>query len=83
LPSGYPAAMAVRVRLGRWRKAGVLDRIMAAASPAVQRMEAEYLGRIRNASFFGEAGWQSTSQFFGHGVNPRLPGHQRYADRRR
>jgi transposase len=46
LPPGYPSAASIRTRACRWQAAGVYDAIMAAAEPAVVRMEIAYRRKL-------------------------------------
>jgi hypothetical protein len=58
-----------------------LEKVMAAAAPAVKRMHAAYWKLIRDAPI----NWDNSSDFFGTAVpRPRhLQPRGRYADRRR
>jgi transposase len=56
LPPGYPSASAIRTRVKRWHRAGVLPAITAAATPTVTRMCRDYWDHLRYLSF--GPGWK-------------------------
>jgi transposase len=86
LPPGYGNPRSLRTRRQRWEADGTLTRLMEAGAPVIARMRAGYWGLIHAASDRDSPDWKSSSEFFGHGVIPKLPHAQpkgRYAGRRR
>jgi putative transposase len=71
LPPGYPNPRSIRTRRKTWAKDGTLDRLMLAGRSAIARMKRNYWGLIRASD--AEPTWQTSREFFGHGVIPRLP----------
>ncbi len=57
LPPGYPLPASVRTRTKRWARAGALPKILTAAKPAIERMHANYWGRLSDLSPWG-SDWQ-------------------------
>jgi hypothetical protein len=86
LPPGYPNANSIRSRMRRWEADGTLDRLMDAGEPVIARMKRGYLALLRAASDIDSPSYRHSSEFFGHGIIPRLPHAEprgRYAARRR
>jgi hypothetical protein len=78
----HPNPRSVQTRRQRWQAA----RLQPVLTPAIERMRDRYWGRVRAATLAHSADWKHSSEFFGHGVIPRLPHTEpkgRYADRRR
>jgi hypothetical protein len=86
LPPGYGNPRSLRTRRQRWSRDGTLERLMQAGKPVIARMYRFYWGMIGAASDMDSPDWKTSSEFFGHGVIPKLPHAQprgRYAARRR
>ena len=86
LPPGYGNPRSLRTRRQRWDRDGTLVRLMEAGEPVIERMKAQYWGRLRVASDTDSPNWKTSSEFCGHGAIPKashLSPKGRYADRRR
>ena len=82
----HPNPRSLQTRRQRWQADGTLDRLQPVLTPSIERMRDRYWGRVRAATLAHSADWKHSSEFFGHGVIPRLPHTEpkgRYADRRR
>jgi transposase len=61
---GYGNPRSLRTRWQRWQQAGIAAKLMAAAAPAIKRMQADYWQLVRDAPI----NWDNSAEFFGTAV---------------